>query len=347
MHRTVQTSMFICLLVFVTPAFSVRAASQAYNDSHGRWSLVLPDTYRHTSDRYNQGDTQHPGFTANTEFASRSGAIAVGYVGCCRPDAEKRIQIAQANFDVVRTTYPDATIGVDGIQQTMLSNRPALQYDIFYKEQDIPIHARAIIAFSGFLSYSLYFAARADGFDALQSEFAAIADSFRFTVRSVVAGVYTDPQGRFIFTPPLGYDTVPNFDGQISDQEESGVTLAPNPMPDDDRDPFMAVKTFAENRTFDAVFDVYATAGLRSLAAHGAELGPEGLRRTTVDGRAAGIEDFYEQSDASVRFHVYQVFTVIGGLQYAIDFAFPDDTYGSPGSLIDTTLASFHFQVSG
>lgn len=323
----------------------MRAASQSYNDLHARWSVVLPDTYRHSYDQYDQGDEQHPGFHEITVYDSSISRVSVGYAECCRPDATKRMQIAQANFDEEQKGYPNITMGPDGIQPTTLSNKPALQYDTF-DDQRVPLHGRTIIAFSGFLSYDFHFLASADRFDALQSEFAAITDSFRFTVRSVVAGVYTDPQGRFTFTTPLGYDMVPNFDDEISDQDESGVTLAPNPIADGNRDPHMVVQTFAESRTFDAVFDVYATKGLQSLAKKGAELGPRGLQRTTLDGRAAGIEDFYAQSDTGVRFHTYQIFTVIGDLQYAILFAFPDDTYGTPSNPLNTILASFHFQVS-
>src|SRR4051812_28393898 len=114
MRHAARTSVFIFLLLLITPTISVHAASRAYNDPHGRWSVILPDTYTQTHDHYDQGDEQRPGFSALVMYTSRTSLVSVGYRECCRPDDAKRLQITQNAFDAVQKAHPDATMGPDG-----------------------------------------------------------------------------------------------------------------------------------------------------------------------------------------------------------------------------------------
>lgn len=345
MQRIVTTGMVVLLLCAALPSHSVRAASFSYNDPHGQWSLILPDAYKRTDGQYNIGDKDHPGFNALTAFSSLDGRnVSVSYRECCHPDPAKLKQLVQEDFDARKKVNPDAEIGADGIQSTTLGDQPAIRLDYFFTVQGSRLHWRTIGALSGGLAYGLRFFTTDTAFDSMANDIAAISDSFRFYGRSITAGIYNDPQGRFIFTVPPQYDLVPNFLGEIDDNEISAATFSPNPIAEDNADAHIFVETYPDKMTFDSRFDVYAHAGLRTLAEKGAEIGLGGVRHTTLDGHPAGVMDFYLSSDTGIRFHAFQAFTVLNGTQYFIFFGFPEGVQGSPVNPVDVILASFHFQ---
>ncbi len=351
MRRIILFSLLISLLASAPPSHTAAASSSLYNDLHGQWSFILPDSYKRTLEQYDVPTKEHVGFSGTTGFNSpRSQAVAVYYRECCAPDSATLAQFAQMTFDSEHQAYADARLVAEGVHTAALGGQPALQFDFTETKNGVLLYGRVTVAFSGGLAYELGFIALDTGFDAMVGDIASISNSFRFSTRSVNGGTYNDPQGRFTLAVPPGYDIASNPQSILSDTQRSLVTLAPNPASyvDDDTSPVLFVQTWGADYTFDTLFTTYSTAGINNLRARkGIELGNDPVRRATLDGHPAGIAEWHQRTDSGVDIHVYGIFTVVAGESYLVTFNFPADKYGSPVNPVDTVLASFHFQVSG
>ncbi len=352
MRSIVRTSVLLMLFLTISPVVSARATSTLWNDSHGRWSISLPNTYLRTDEQYRIGTKRNEGFQASATFVSEHiGIVSVRYSLCClRSDLAKLRQAAQEGFDKVQEVHPDARLGPGGIHQTTLVGKSALQYDYYFTDNDdIRLQGRDTLTFSGGLVYGIAFLTTEGMFNEMALNMAPIHDSFRFTTRNIVAGVFNDPLGRFTLSTPPFYDTIPNFVEAEKNDSLSTTTLSTNPTTNGDHDPIIIIQTFAADYTFDEIFKTYETAGLLNTIAvrKGVDLGQGGVRHIMLDGHPAGIFDYYEPSDEGIRLHVYQIFTVLSGVQFIIFFAMTDNDPANPVSPVDTVVASTRFQVVG
>ncbi len=350
-RRIVLFSMLILQVMSAPPSHAAAASSSLYNDPHGQWSLLVPDTYKKTLEQYNLPTKTGDGFSATSAFnAPGSHGFAVQYIACCAPDAAKLALFAQSTFDRERRDFADVRMVAEGIHPATLGGQTALQFDFTETKDGVPLYGRETVAFSGGLAYALGFIALDTTFVAMAGDIASISDSFRFATRSVSGGVYNDPQGRFTFAAPPGYDLAPNPLNIQSNTQESLVTLASNPASyvDDDTNPVLFVQTVGTLDTFDTVFDTFSTAGIDEIRSRkGAEVGDKPVRHAVLDGHPTGVEEWHQHMDTGVFIHGYAIFTVVAGEVYILTFNFPDDKYGSPVNPIDTVLASFKFQFSG
>jgi hypothetical protein len=349
MRPFVRMSVLVLLLLGALPTVTVHAASAPYNDPHGRWSLVLPDTYSVMDNQYHIGPKDQPGFTASVTFTSNHPSIvAVRYAECCPPSPSKLAQITQQSFESEQQLHPDAVMGPDGIQPTTLAGNPALRYDYFETDNGILLHGRDIRAFSSGLAYGLAFLSTDMEFDSMANDIAMIGDSFRFTVRSVVNGMYSDPQSRFTFTAPPQYDVIPNFRDEERDTSLSTTTLAPDPASDGDTSAHIVLYTFKNVGSFDDLYDLYATKGLDSLRTEPSIQGDSlSQRHILLDGHPAGMQEFIQSPESGVLIHTIQVFAIDGDTQYFMAFDLPESNGTYDASVADGVLSSFHFSVSG
>ncbi|MDQ6833596.1 MAG: hypothetical protein M3008_09365 [Chloroflexota bacterium] len=348
MRLFARIGLLILLLLGASPILPVRADSTTFNDPHGRWSVVLPDSYRLTNDQYYIGIEDRPGFNASATFTSEHpGFVSVRYAECCSPSPSKLAQITQQGFESERQLRPDAVMGPDGIQPTTLAGNPALHYDYFETDNGILLHGRDTRTFSGGLEYGIAFLSTNSGFDSMANDIAMISDSFRFTVRSVMNGIYSDPQGRFMFMVPPQYDVIPNFFGEESDNSLSTTTLAPDPKADGDTSAHIILYTFKSPGTFDDLYNLYATKGLDALKANPHVDGDSFRQRhISLDGHPAGMQEFVQSPKFGVRIYTIEVFAIHNDTQYLIAFALPQSNEMYDTSVSDGVISSFHFPVS-
>lgn len=348
MRHVFRVCVLILFLLNAATTLSVRAASVTHNDPHGRWSILLPEAFELIDNNYIVGTKEAPGFSASSTFrAQGTGFAYVRYAECCRPDPAKLRQFAQQFFDRTKQAHPDASLGMNGIQSVLLAGQSGLFLDYFYTENGELWHGREIIAFSGGLSYDVGFISSDSVFPS-EEEIAAITDSFRFTVRSVVNGIYSDPQDRFTFTAPPQYDVIPNFREEERDESLSTTTLAPNPEADEDTSAHITLYTFKESGTFDHLYDIYATKGFETLRAIPSVEGDSlSQRRISLDGHQAGVQEFIQSPKPGVLIHTFQVFAIHNDTQYVIAVALPQSDETFDASVYDGVVSSFRFPVSG
>ncbi len=110
-RRIILFSLLISLLASAPPSHTAAASSSLYNDLHGQWSFILPDSYKRTLEQYDVPTKEHVGFSGTTGFNSpRSQAVAVYYRECCAPDSATLAQFAQMTFDSEQQAYANARL---------------------------------------------------------------------------------------------------------------------------------------------------------------------------------------------------------------------------------------------
>jgi len=172
-----RAGIFILILVIVSVHFV--SAATTYNDPQGRFAFTVPDSY---IQRYRAG-TDVSFRSADTKTSSLDVTVVAQAPGPI-PTADTIVTNMLNSL-----SSPVYTLGITGVQSTILGGQPARRFDYYTATAGAPVrtHTLQFVAITGKAAYALALSANEGDYDQLLGDTAIVLGSFSF-IGAVSAG---------------------------------------------------------------------------------------------------------------------------------------------------------------
>jgi len=207
-----RAGIFVLILIIVSVHFV--SAATTYNDPQGRFAFTVPDSY---IQRYRAG-TDVSFRPADTKTSSLEVTVVAQAPGPI-PTADT-IVINMLNS----LSSPAYTLGITGVQSTILGGQPARRFDYYTAAAGMPVrtHTLQFVAITGKAAYALALSANEGDYDQLLGDAAIVLGSFSFTGTVSAGGTGSVVAGSSATTGPAVVPAIASGAPQ-PDQTPSGI----------------------------------------------------------------------------------------------------------------------------
>jgi len=181
MQRRIGMRAGILVLILVLIGVHLVSAATTYNDPQGRFAFTVPDSY---IQRY-RGGTDASFRSVDTKTSSFDVTVVAQ-----APDSIPTADTIVTNM-LASLTSPAYTVGITGVQSTILGGQPARRFDYYTATAGTPVrtHTLEFVATTSKAAYVLALSANEGDYDQLLGDTAIVLGSFAFTGTVSAGGI--------------------------------------------------------------------------------------------------------------------------------------------------------------